>query len=83
MKAKFAVLALGVLALMSNGANAQHRTSGQMHVQHLSRIFGHAYGYSSREATRASMFGRASRYAPGEPAPGLIFGPEQPRLDLQ
>jgi hypothetical protein len=46
MKAKLAVIALGALVLMANGANAQHRTSGQTHVRHPSRIFGQAYGYA-------------------------------------
>ena len=31
MKAKLTVIALGALMLMANGANAQHRTSGQTH----------------------------------------------------
>jgi hypothetical protein len=46
MKAKLAVIALGALVLMANGANAQHRTSGQTHVRHLSPTFGQAYGYA-------------------------------------
>jgi hypothetical protein len=46
MKAKLAVIALGALVLMANGANAQHRTSGQTNVRNLSRTFGHAYGYA-------------------------------------
>jgi hypothetical protein len=50
MKAKLAVIAFGALALMANGANAQHRTSGQTHVRHLSRTFGQAYGYVPSEA---------------------------------
>jgi hypothetical protein len=45
MKAKLAVIALGALVLMANGANAQHRTNSQTHVRHLSRTFGQAYGY--------------------------------------
>jgi hypothetical protein len=49
MNAKLAVFALGALVLMANGANAQHRTSGQTHVRHLSRIFAQAYGYAPRE----------------------------------
>ena len=48
MKAKLAVIALGGLALMANGANAQHWTSGQTHVRHLSRVFGQAYGYAPK-----------------------------------
>jgi hypothetical protein len=83
MRAKLAVFALGALVLMANGANAQHRTSGQTHVRHLSQIFGHAYGYASREATPGGIFGQAHGYAPRERIPGLVFGPEQPRLDLQ
>jgi hypothetical protein len=50
MKAKLVVIALGALALMANAANAQHRTSGQTHVRHLSRTFGQAYGYVPSEA---------------------------------
>jgi hypothetical protein len=38
MKAKLAVIALGALVLMANGANAQHRTSGQTHVRHASAM---------------------------------------------
>jgi hypothetical protein len=81
MKAKLAVFALGALVLMANGANAQHRTSGQTHVRHLSRISGHAYGYASREATPGGIFGQPYGYAPREPTRGLIFGPEQPMIN--
>jgi hypothetical protein len=38
MKAKLAVIALGALVLMANGANVQHRTSGQTHVRHASAM---------------------------------------------
>jgi hypothetical protein len=37
MKAKLAIIILGALVLMANGANAQHRTGSQTHVRHLSR----------------------------------------------
>jgi hypothetical protein len=33
MKAKLAIIILGVLVLTANGANAQHRTGGQTHLQ--------------------------------------------------
>jgi hypothetical protein len=59
MKAKLAVFALGALVLMANGANAQHRTSGQTHVRHLSRMFGQAYGYAPSEAPRFRSSGGA------------------------
>jgi hypothetical protein len=49
MKAKLAIIILGVLVLTTNGANAQHRTGGHTHVRHLSRTFGQAYGYVRRE----------------------------------
>jgi hypothetical protein len=48
MKAKLAVIALGALVLMANGANAQHRTGTQTHARHSSHIFGQAYGYVPR-----------------------------------
>jgi hypothetical protein len=51
MKAKLAVIALGALALMANGANAQHRAGSQTHVRHPSRIFGQAYGYARGDNT--------------------------------
>jgi hypothetical protein len=57
MKAKLAVIALGALVLMANGANAQHRTSGQTHVRHLSPTFGQAYGYAPREAPQLQSSG--------------------------
>ncbi len=59
MKAKLAVIALGALVLMANGANAQHR--GQTHVRHLSRIFGQAYGYAPREAPRYQSYPNPDR----------------------
>jgi hypothetical protein len=62
MRAKLAVIALGALVLMANGANAQHRTSGQPHVRHLSRIFRQAYGYASREMPQYQSSGDV--YAP-------------------
>ena len=49
MKAKLAIIAFGALVLIANGANAQHRTGGLTNVRHLSRTFGQAYGYASRE----------------------------------
>jgi hypothetical protein len=55
MRAKLAVIALGALVLMANGANAQHRS--QTHVRHLSRIFGQAYGYAPREAPQYQSSG--------------------------
>jgi hypothetical protein len=67
MKAKLAiVIALGALALMANGANAQHRTGSQNNVRHLSRIFGQAYGYSAQEKRRyRSPVGVYESYSPG------------------
>jgi hypothetical protein len=52
MKVKLAVIALGALALVSNAANAQPRTTNQAHARHLSRTFGQAYGFVPREATQ-------------------------------
>ena len=52
MKAKLAVIVLGAMVLMTNGADAQERTSSQTHVRHLSRIFGQAYGYAPQEVRR-------------------------------
>jgi hypothetical protein len=52
MRAKLAVIALCALVLMANGANAQHRTSSQTHVRHLSHIFGQTYGNAPRQAPR-------------------------------
>jgi hypothetical protein len=57
MKAKLAIIALGALVLMANGANAQHRTSGQTHVRHLSRTFGQAFGYTPRETPQYQSSG--------------------------
>jgi hypothetical protein len=48
MKAKLAIIALGALVLMGNGANAQHRTGSQIHVRNLSRTLGQAHEYGSR-----------------------------------
>jgi hypothetical protein len=48
-KAKLAVIALGVLALMANGANAQPRTISRAHVWHLSHVFAQTYGYVPRQ----------------------------------
>jgi hypothetical protein len=45
MTAKLVIIAFGALALMVNGANAQHRTNGHSQVRHVSRTFGQAYGY--------------------------------------
>jgi hypothetical protein len=83
MKAKLAVFALGALVLMGNGANAQHRTRGQIHVRYLSRIFGHAYGNAPRETMPGNIFGQGHGHTTRGPTPGVIFGPERPRLDLQ
>jgi hypothetical protein len=49
MKAKLAIIIFGALVLMANGANAQHRASGQTHVRHLSRTSRQADGYGRRE----------------------------------
>jgi hypothetical protein len=57
MKAKLAIIALGALVLMANGANAQHRTGSQTHVRHLSRTFGQAYGYARRETPQYKSSG--------------------------
>jgi hypothetical protein len=46
MRTKQVFIVLGALMLMANGANAQHRTSGQIHVRNLSRVFEQAYGYA-------------------------------------
>jgi hypothetical protein len=76
MKARLAVIAVGALVLMANGANARHRTTGQAHIRHLLRS-GHAYGYASREASPGGIFGQAYGHAPRGATAGLIFGPEQ------
>jgi hypothetical protein len=67
MKAKLAiVVALGALALMANGANAQYRIGGQTNIRHLSRIFGQAYGYASVEKRRyRSPVGAHESYSQG------------------
>jgi hypothetical protein len=57
MKARLAIIILGALMLMANGANAQHRTGGQTHVRHLSRTFGQAYGYARRETPQYKSSG--------------------------
>jgi hypothetical protein len=51
MKMKLAVIALGALALMANGANAQHRTSNA-HVRLLPHIFAKTYAYAPRQEWR-------------------------------
>jgi hypothetical protein len=84
MKAKLAVIALGALVLMANGANAQHRTGGQTHVRHSSRIFGQAYGYARRHDTYRYLYYNtevnrhynnevifAGRYLGADPDPGV------------
>jgi hypothetical protein len=43
MSAKLVIIAFGALALMVNGANAQHRANGHSQVRH--GTFGQAYGY--------------------------------------
>jgi hypothetical protein len=45
MSRKLAIITFGALALMANGANAEHRTSGHSEARHVSRAFGQAYGY--------------------------------------
>jgi hypothetical protein len=57
MKAKLVIIAFGALVLMANGANAQHRTSSQTNVRHLSHTFGQAYGYAPREAPKYQSSG--------------------------
>jgi hypothetical protein len=69
---------------MANGANAQHRTSGQTHVRHLSRAFGQAYGFArgyekyhhlyfnadvNRHYNNEVIF--AGRYLGADPDPGV------------
>jgi hypothetical protein len=49
MKTKLAVITLGALVLMANGANAQHRTGSATHVRSMSRIFGQARAFAPRE----------------------------------
>jgi hypothetical protein len=49
-KSKIAALAalvtvISAPAFAANGPNAQHRATSQMHVRHLSGVFGRAYGY--------------------------------------
>jgi hypothetical protein len=51
MKAKLAVIALGALVLMADGANAQHRTGRQTHVRHLSRVLRASLWMCPREPT--------------------------------
>jgi hypothetical protein len=66
MKAKLAIaIALGALALMANGANAQHRTSAQTNARHLSRIFGQAYGYAQEVRRYRSPVGVYESYSLG------------------
>jgi hypothetical protein len=84
MKAKLAVIALGALVLMANGANAQHRTGSQTHVRHSSRIFGQAHGYVRRYETYHYIYYNtevtrhynnevifAGRYLGADPDPGV------------
>jgi hypothetical protein len=66
MKANLAVIALSALVLMANGANAQHRTSSQTNVRHVSRMFGQAYGYAPQEVRRyQSSVGVYESYSQG------------------
>jgi hypothetical protein len=66
MKAKLAIIAFGALALMANGANAQHRTNGHSQVRHVSRTFGQAYGYvPSVSAPYLSPGGMYESYSQG------------------
>jgi hypothetical protein len=84
MKAKLAVIALSAFALTANGANAQHRTSSQMHVRHPSPIFGQAYAYAHRYDTYHYLYYNtevnrhydnevifAGRYLGADPDPGV------------
>jgi hypothetical protein len=73
MKAKLAIIILGVLVLTANGANAQHRTGGHTHVRHLSRTFGQAYGYVGRETPQyqssQGLYGSLSQGVQSYPNP--------------
>jgi hypothetical protein len=55
MKAKLAIIALGALVLMANGANAQHRQSNSRSAS--GRTFGQAYGYARRETPQHQSSG--------------------------
>jgi hypothetical protein len=57
MKAKLAIIILGALVLMANGANAQHRTGSQTHVRHPSGTFEQAYGHARRETSQYQSSG--------------------------
>jgi hypothetical protein len=76
MKAKLAVIALGALVLMANGATAQPRTGSQTHVRHLSRIFGQARGYAPRE-TPQYVYESYSRPANNNLNPDFQLGGER------
>jgi hypothetical protein len=84
MKAKLAVIVLGALVLMANGANAQHRTGSQTRVRHPSRILAHSYGVArgyeryhylylnadvNRHYNNEMIF--AGRYLGADPDPGV------------
>jgi hypothetical protein len=84
MKAKLAVIVLSALVLMSNGANAQHRTGSQTHVRHPSRILAHSYGFARRYDTHHYLYLNADvnrhyknevifagRYLGADPDPGV------------
>jgi hypothetical protein len=45
MKKKLAVIAFGALVLITNEANAQHRTKSQTHGWRPLRMFEQSYGY--------------------------------------
>jgi hypothetical protein len=44
MNAKLAIIVLGALALVPDGANAQHRTGSPIHVRHPSRASAPTHG---------------------------------------
>jgi hypothetical protein len=44
MKAKLAIVVLGALVLIANGANAQHRTGNPTHVRYPSHASAPSYG---------------------------------------
>jgi hypothetical protein len=78
MRAKQVFIVLGALMLMANGANAQHRTSGQTHVRNLSRVFEQAYGYAPPQMRQFPSVERRLRVVSAafeqQPEPRLPIG---------
>jgi hypothetical protein len=50
MKATLAVIILGTVVLVTNGADARQRTDGRTHVRHLSRAVEQVYRYTRNAA---------------------------------